>query len=428
MTSARSRWTWLLVLLGRRIWFRAGLFALLGIASSLLAIVLGPLIPPGLTSDLGADSVGNILEILASSMLMVATFSLSTMIAAYSAASRSTTPRVTELLLQDTTAQNALSTFVGGFLFALVGLIGLNAGVYGSEGQLVLFALTLVVVSIIVVTFLSWVEVLSHFGRIPDAIKRTARAAESAISARLKEPYLGGRRRDGDEGAIFDVSTSKMGYVRHVDTGALQEVAEQIDANICVVSLAGAFMDNSRPLVRVSRKPSEEARKSICAAFDIGDTRGFDQDPGYGVSALAEIGVKALSPAIHDPVTALRVIDRLIQVLAICAESPAKVEPRYDRVFVAPMDLYEMYAVAFADLAQYGASDVQIGLRLQQAFLRLCQTRDPATVGAAREQSALALARAKAALVLERDLKQVETLAKQVQQDWPQNAIRSTIS
>lgn len=180
MRASRSRWTWWLIRLSRRIWFRAAVFALLGIASALLAIVVTPFLPPDLSDDVGADSVGNILEILANSMLIVATFSLTTMTSAYAAASSSTTPRVTELLLQDSTAHNALSTFVGGFLFALAGIIGLNSGIYGDNGHVVLFVLTLVVIVIIVVTFLAWVEALSHFGRVPDAINRTVHAAANS--------------------------------------------------------------------------------------------------------------------------------------------------------------------------------------------------------------------------------------------------------
>lgn len=414
MKSARSRWIWWLILLGRKIWFRAALFALLGIASALLATVLAPLIPAGLSADLGANAVGNILEILASSMLVVATFSLATMIAAYAAASSGTTPRVTELLMQDSTAQNALSTFVGAFLFSLVGIIGLNSGIYGADGQLVLFVLTLVVVGIIVITFLSWVEVLSNFGRVPDAIDRTAKAATDAIRDRLNEPYLGGRCADDAQSTTFDVPISDMGYVRHVDLGELQETAERAGGVICVRSPPGVFMDNCRPLVQLSFEPDDATAKEIRAAFDIGDSRTFDQDPGYGVSALAEIGVKALSPAVNDPVTAVHVIDRLTQVLALWTDAPDVDEPRYDRVFMPAVNLQELYADAFAELALHGALDVQIGVRLQQALLSLARMDDAASAEAAREQSALALARAGVALSLEEDLQRLETLAKQI--------------
>ena len=405
---------WWFVRLGRRIWFRAAVFALLGVASALLAVVLDPFLPPNLSDDLGADSVGNILEILANSMLIVATFSLSTMTSAYAAASSSTTPRVTELLLQDSTAHNALSTFVGGFLFALVGIIGLGSGIYGEDGYVVLFIVTLVVIVIIVVTFLTWVEALSHFGRVPDAINRTSRAAAAAIRERLREPFLGGRAAGEAGEHPFEVMPSRMGYVRNVDIVALQDVAENIDGEITVTAPPGTFMDGG-PLARISCKPDADAIERICDAFDLGDTRTFDQDPSYGISALAEIGVKALSSAANDPKTAMRVIDRLIQVLAICADAPPADPPRCGRVYVPPLDTDELYSEAFAELALYGASDVLIGIRLQQAFGTLCRIGHESHAQAARKQSGLALERARHSLPLESDVRRVEALAEKVQ-------------
>lgn len=413
MTASRSRWTWWLVLLSRRIWFRAAVFALLGIASALLAVVVAPFLPPDLAGRIGADSVGNILEILAGSMLVVATFSLTAMTSAYSAASNSTTPRVTELLLQDATAQNALSTFVGGFLFALAGIVGLSSGIYGDDGHVVLFVLTIAVIVIIVVTFLAWVEALSQFGRVPDAINRTADAAADALLERLREPYLGGCNAENAGEHGVHVAPERMGYVRNIDIRALQDVAERIGGEITVAAPPGTFLDGG-PLARVSHDPGERARRAIRAAFDVGDTRTFDQDPNYGVSALAEIGIKALSPAISDPRTAQRVIDRLVQVLALCADAASPEPPRCDRVFVPLLDIDELYADAFAELALYGASDVLIGLRLQQAFGTLCRVGDARHARAARRQSGLALERARHSLTLEGDLRRLQELAERV--------------
>lgn len=414
VSTGRSRWTWWLIRLSRRIWFRAAGFALFAVAGALAAALLGPFLPRGILGELTANDVADVLEILASGMLVVATFSLATMIAAYSAASSSTTPRVTELLLEDASAQNALSTFVGGFLFALVGIIGLNAGLYGDNGHVVLFGLTLVVVAIIVVTFLRWVETLSHFGRVPDAISRTARAAERAMSDRMREPWLGGCRLEGVTSAAGEVRTEKMGYVRNIDMATLQELADEARGEVYVLSPPGTFMDGTRPLAAITGDAGEALRKRLCLAFDIGDTRTFDQDPNYGVSALAEIAVKALSPAICDPKTAVAVIDRLIKVLAVCAGPPAPDAPRCDRVFVPPLDLNELFADAFAEIALYGASDVQVGIRLQQAFLTVSRIGTPEMRAAVNEQSCVALERARAALTLTRDVQRLEGFAAEI--------------
>jgi len=125
-------------------------------------------------------------------MLVVTVFSLSTMVAAYATVSASATPRATELLLKDSVAQNALSTFIGSFLFSLVGIIALHMGVYGQSGRLVLFLATLGVVFIIIAVLLQWVDYLSRLGRVGETINVVEKAARTAIRQRIEEPCLGG--------------------------------------------------------------------------------------------------------------------------------------------------------------------------------------------------------------------------------------------
>ena len=93
-----SKWQWLLAQLSRKLWIRAALFALAGVLTALFAASLERLLPAALTFSIGGESVGHILNILASSMLTVTTFSLGVMVSAYSAASNSATPRATQLV------------------------------------------------------------------------------------------------------------------------------------------------------------------------------------------------------------------------------------------------------------------------------------------------------------------------------------------
>ncbi|WP_341706845.1 DUF2254 family protein, partial [Halopseudomonas sp.] len=71
-----SKWQWLLAQLTRTLWVRASLYAVLAVAAALLAIVVQQLLPGPLPVTVGADAVDRILDILASSMLAVTTFSL----------------------------------------------------------------------------------------------------------------------------------------------------------------------------------------------------------------------------------------------------------------------------------------------------------------------------------------------------------------
>src|SRR5690606_11024579 len=225
-----SRWQWLLRQLTRKLWFRAGLLSVLAVVTALLAVVAGPFIPRDLPAQIGADAVDNILNILATSMLAVTTFSLTTMVSAYSAATNNVTPRATKLLIEDPTSQNVLATFVGSFLYGLVGIIALSTGVYGDQGRVVLFAVTIGVIALIVVTLLGWIDHLARLGRVGETTDRLERTARKAVEGRIASPCLGGRCLEDPAqdvpAAARPVYADRIGYVQYVDVQQLSECAE----------------------------------------------------------------------------------------------------------------------------------------------------------------------------------------------------------
>ena len=100
------KWRWIYKNLVKKLWFRILIFFMLGIVTAGLSYYLKQYIPPNIAEEVGADAVDNLLNIIATSMLAVTTFSLSIMISAYSSASTNATPRATKLLLEDGTTQN----------------------------------------------------------------------------------------------------------------------------------------------------------------------------------------------------------------------------------------------------------------------------------------------------------------------------------
>jgi uncharacterized membrane protein len=145
---------WQLRLVLRKIWVRVSAFALLAMLSAGLAQLVAPLLPafPGVRT--GAEAVEQVLVVLATSMLAVTTFSLSVALQAFAADARTATPRATALLQQDPTTQNVLATFLGAFVFSLIGLVALQAGLYDATGRLILFAVTAGVVALVILSLI----------------------------------------------------------------------------------------------------------------------------------------------------------------------------------------------------------------------------------------------------------------------------------
>ncbi|GAN81392.1 DUF2254 domain-containing protein [Acidocella aminolytica] len=411
-----ARWLWVLRQLSRKLWVRATLIAILSVVAALLAAVIRPIIPAYLPSRIGANSVGNILDIIASSMLAVTTFSLNVMTSAYGAASSGVTPRATKLLMEDSTTQNVLSTFIGSFLFSIVGLVMLQTGAYGEQGRVVLFIVTIGVIGLIVVSLLHWIDHLTRLGRVGETTMAVEDAARQALTARLKDPYLGGRKLHDPEADIpagaVKLSSDIIGYVQHIDMGALSALAEEIKAEIYLTVNPGAFAYPYTVLAWIKPEtpgtdiPTEALRK----AFSLDSVRTFDQDPRFGVVVLSEIASRALSPAVNDPGTAIDVVSRITRLMALWAqgsETRKEEDIKHPRLHVPALKSLDMLEDGFMPIARYGASMVEVQVKLQKGLYALSQLGDAEFRPAVRRYARLCLSHAEAALSQEADLLRV---------------------
>ena len=311
-------------------------------------------------------------------MLAVTTFSLSTMVSAYSAATSNVTPRATKLIMEDTTTQNVLSTFVGSFLFSLVGIIVLSTGLYGEQGRVVLFAVTILVIVAIVVTLLRWIDHLSRLGRVTETTQRVEAAADGGHARPAREPYIGGRPLpdpDGHPASRRDRSSLARSAMCSTSTRArCRRSPTEGSGRIYVLAIPGDLRrsDQADRLRRRARRARTRRRRSAAAsrsATSAPSTRIHASAP----SVLTEIASRALSPGINDPGTAIDVIGRAVRLLAIWGEPPERGTARssYPNVFVPPIDVDDLFDDLFTPIARDGASTVEIGVRLQKAFRTL---------------------------------------------------------
>ncbi len=419
-----SRLQWLMLQLSRRLWVRATAFSLLGVITALLALLVKHYIPDTLPTRIGSDAVDALLQIIATSMLSVMIFSLSTIVSAYASATSSTTPRATQLLMADSTAQNALATFLGAFLFSLVGIIVLQTGQYGENGRVVLYAVTLGVIVVIVLTLLRWTDYVLRLGRVGPTCDRVESAATAAIRLRRASPYLSGQPREAGDSGIpegsLSIHTDKFGYVEHIDMQALQDAASEAEIEIYLVALPGHYAGAAQPLVNVMHMPASECVEAIRKAFSIAAARSFDQDPRFGVCVLSEIASRALSPAVNDPGTAIDILSRGARMLSLWSENhPEAIEVetgsiRFPNVHVPPVELDELFDDFFIPIARDGAALVEVGIHLQKMLQTLACLGDRRYRKSAARHSAQALARAQAVLTLTDDIVRIEHAAARV--------------
>ncbi|MBD3787984.1 MAG: DUF2254 domain-containing protein, partial [Sphingomonadales bacterium] len=405
-----SAWKWRVLRRLGEVGVTVALFGIVAVLAALGSVLAAPVIPDWAQERFGGSSVQTILEILASSMLAVTTFSVSIMVTAFGSAASGATPRAIGLLQRDPTTQRVLAIFIGAFVYALVGIIAMESGYYGPAGRVVLFAVSVAVVAVVIVALIRWVQHLTRFGLLADTIGRVEAAALSALRARSERPHLGGAPWVEPPVGAWPVCGPRTGHVQHVDLGALQGVAARGGFRLWVEADPGAFVHPGSVLARCDGLPGDAGTRraleaEIVGAFSIAHGRSYDQDPRFGLIALAEIAQRALSPAVNDPGTALDILSRLARALAdwrpaIPAAGGAEA-PRFAAVHLRALAPEDLLRDAFDAVARDGAGVIEVMVRLQQVLAALAGIAPGHFAGPAAVRAARAARLAEQALVLE---------------------------
>jgi uncharacterized membrane protein len=386
-------------LLGR-MWFLPAVFSILAVSTTVIAYFVTPFAPERLPFTMPEDAVRSILEILASSLLTVAVFALSTVVSALSSASSSTTPRALPLITADRGAQSTISIFIGAFLFSIVGIIGLSVGIYSEAGRLVLFSVTLAVVLLVVTALIRWIGLISDIGRVARTIDAVEKATRNAVQRMKDHPLFDCVSMSGNPRGT-PLHARSTGYVQHINTERLAALAEEHGLNLYVTSRPGAHVTPVRPLLCIEGQCDEDTGNKIISCFTVGDARAFESDPRFGLVVFGEIGDKALSPGVNDPGTAIDVIDTVTRIFVDWPEETACEKP-YRRIHIAPLEPRDLLEDVYRPLARDGAGNIEVVLRLLTSLetLGACQ---PWLRSATRIFAQDVRARAEKALVAESD-------------------------
>ncbi len=406
--------------LRERLWIKPLILCVLSIGAVFLANLMDMTDLGSFLPEITKESTETLLKIMASSMLMMATFAVASMVAAYSSASRSATPRSFPLIIADDVSQNALSAFIGAFIYSVVALVALMNGFYGGRAsQFILFSLTIVVLAVIIITFIRWVDNIARLGRLEHTITKVEAATTEAIRKRQSSPRLGGVATISFPDGGRSVFGKDIGYVQRVDTAALQARAVKSQLKIVVAALPGTFCTPNCPVARVipeaTGSVSDADAEAIAATFVIKGSRVFDQDPRFGLVVLSEIASRALSPAVNDPGTAIGVSGSLVRLFVMwneCGKGGDVSKAQFERVAVPELSVADMFDDAFTGIARDGAGNVEVVVRLLKALESIAAAGDATMRNNALRHTRLALVRADNALKIPDDLTAVREAAK----------------
>jgi uncharacterized membrane protein len=324
-----------------------------------------------------------ILSVIATSIMTVVSIVFAILLMTLTLASTQFSPRILVSFIRDRATQWTLGVFLGTFSYCM-------AALPAARSLPVAFVpvLTVTGAMLLALAAVGWliffIHHISQSISVNHIVDRIARETELVIDELM--PYPRGRfelmsvppPRDMGDTAVLNQNS---GYIRFVDVGRLLYLAKSWRIQVRVERGVGQFVPAGVPLLWVSREdritPMREVE--LLGAFDIGPTRTLQQDVEFGVIQIVDIALRAISPAINDPSTAISCIDQLSRILIrwLNRAPPATVQsdpPHVPRVVMPWIEREGMLDTAFEQIRHYAIADLAVSLRLLRAISDIART------------------------------------------------------
>ena len=360
-------------------WVIPALYAIVAIAATLLLPRAEHALLPDLQSPLTPSQATAIFAAVGTGMIALTSvvFSITFVMVQFSASAYS--PRLVLWVARDPVIWHALGMFSATFFYSLGAIAWVDRGGQGRtpllSGMLVLAMLFASMgMFIALMDRVAMLQIGRMLGFTADygrrVIEETYPLLDGEPPAADSTAHL---TAEGGEELRF---SGRPRIVQSLDVPRLLSVAARCGGTVVISAPVGDTLVEGTVLARVhgARRGVDIAR--LRQAFRLGDERTFEQDAKYAIRLLVDIAIKALSPAINDPSTAVQALDEIEDLLIRLGRRRLELGTYLDatgvvRVVVPFPSWDDFLALALDEIRQYGASSVQVMRRMNALVVDL---------------------------------------------------------
>jgi uncharacterized membrane protein len=170
--------------------------------------------------------------------------------------------------------------------------------------------------------------------------------------------------------------------IQALDSDALFDLASEAGAVVVVVATVGDTLVESGTMLRVHGGTRALDEGALRGAFELGSERTFEQDPKYAIRLLVDIAIRALSPAVNDPTTAVQALDHIEDLLLRLGRRRLEIGALRDRagalrLTVPHPEWNDFLCLAFDEIRHCGATSVQVMRRMRALAADLIRALPP---------------------------------------------------
>lgn len=314
---------------------------------------------PPYTSLKDASTARSIISAIVSGVISLTVFSFSMVMIVLNQAASQLSNRVLNRLIGNRFQQVVLGIYIGTIVFALFLLTSIrdiDSGIYIPALSTYLLILLTIFDIFLFIYFLHYITQSVKYEVIIGRIyKDTHEVMERACTLPAQPPnpiVLNGNHY---------VAANSSGIYEGFDTESLLHLADKSDCLFYTLHTPGTFVLEGLPILQVSKPIDPEIQKDAARAVRVNTSESVEENFFYGMRQLSEIGMKALSPGINDPGTAIIAMRALFQLLAYrinhFPDNVVRNEEQQVRILIEELTFDAMFANTVLPVWDYGKED-----------------------------------------------------------------------
>jgi len=294
-------------------------------------------------------------------------------------------PRLVAMFAGSPKLFHTLGIFFATFFYSLAAIAWTDRG---GSGRVPLFSTLLVAILLIVsmVAFARLVQSLNDL-QIHNVLQVIGARGRSVIRAMfpLIADSANGDRQGTEPSLLLGPVTQTLTHsgeprvITRFDLDELVRLAQNAEAVVAIECGVGDTLVEDAVLLQVHGTGRKLPEPALRQAIHLATSRSFEQDPKYAIRLLVDIAIRALSPAVNDPTTAVQALDQIEDLLRRLGRRQlgagyARASDGTIRVTFPTPTWQDYLALSFDEIRQFGAASVQVGRRLRAALVGLSET------------------------------------------------------
>jgi len=366
-------------------WLIPGLYAMTAIAASVILPRIEHYVFPHLKAEASVETSIAIYSSIASGMMALTgiVFSLTFLMVQFSATAYS--PRLVMWIARDPVLSHAVGVFSATFLYAIAALEWLDR----NNSRRVPFISALVVIVLLLASVAMFVGLIHRIGRLQinrmliftgDQGREVIEKLYGPLGLSSDEIPTGGLHTLVPEQTLLHYGQPRS--LESVNVKRLVKLAKEHDACIKVVTAIGDTVLEGTPLLHIFNAAAPFAERELSRVLELGEERTFEQDPKYAIRLLVDIAIRALSPAINDPTTAVQALDQIGDLLLRLGGRRLEIGAYPDdsghiRLIIPFPSWDDFLHLGFEEILSYGARSVQVMRRMKALIADLLTVVPP---------------------------------------------------